>query len=323
MRSIWYISLLNILILILFGCGENNSETGSSGEIEFTNPREVSIVGYTGHAMEPSISRDGNILFFNNLNRPLLPNGEENDTNIHYAVRSDDVTFQYMGEVIGANTNNIFGSTASANELDAVASIDKNNKFYFINTVDYMNEASPNYLLSIFRADYTNGAISNIESLPNLKNDRPEDQSPILGELNFDAEIHFDGDVLYFVEGIFSDNPFPVKANIGVATNIDGVFIVNPTSSLELAMVNTDALEYAPSLSTNMLELYFTRAFDSSIGIYVATRSSVSGVWQNVNKIGAIKGQQTEAPAISFDGKLLYYHQEVAGIYRVFTVSRE
>jgi hypothetical protein len=251
-------SLFFIMIfLLIISCNtsdnspEDNTSDNSPEEVSFGNSREVIIVGYTGDAMEPSISRDGNILFFNNLNSSTLPNGDENDTNIHYAVRIDDVTFQYMGEVIGANTDDISGTDSGANELEGVASMDKDNIFYFINTIDYLDISSPNYLLSIFRADFANGTLANIESLPNLRNDRPPDDPPIIGELNFDAEINNDGDLLYFVEGFFSGNPLPDEADIGVALNDNGEFSVKVDSSNEFAMVNTDALEYAPSISTN------------------------------------------------------------------------
>jgi hypothetical protein len=93
-------------------------------------------------------------------------------------------------------------------------------------------------------------------------------------------------------------------------------------------MVNTDALEYAPSISTNGLELYFTRATGSidtglDFGIYVATRSSITEAWSNVKRLASITGNITEAPSISFDGMLLYYHQKIANIYRVYVVERE
>jgi hypothetical protein len=206
--------------------------------------------------------------------------------------------------------------------------MDINNKFYFINTIEYLDTTSPNYLLSIFRADYSNGTLMNIESLPNLKNDRPPGQEPVIGELNFDAEINSDGDLLYFVAGIFSGKPLPDEADIGVAINVNGVITVKVDSSDEFAFVNTDALEYAPSISIDGLELFFTRAIGSihtglDFGIYVASRSSVSEPWDHVKRLESITGDVTEAPSISFDGMLLYYHQKISNVYRVHVVERE
>ncbi len=319
---------MNALSVISCDSNEGNSTDNSStlppAIANFGNPREVTILGYSGNAMEPFISRDGNVLFFNNLNSASLPDGRRNDTNIHYAIRNDDITFQYMGEVIGANTDDI----SESNELEGVASIDKNNNFYFLRTIDYLDATSTEYLLSLFHADYANGTLVNMQGLPNLKSDRPSSQEPVLGELNFDAEIHHDGDVLYFAEGLFSGNPFPDEADIGVATNTAGVFTVNADSTDEMSMVNTEALEYAPSISSDRLTLYFTRATGSvdtgfDFGVYVATRSSVSDAWNSVRRIDAISGDITEGPSISFDGKRLYYHQKKSDVFRIYVVERE
>lgn len=318
----WFILFPFILLTSCNGGGENNFGGGKT--ISFSNPVEVTLLGYSGDAQEPSISRDGSILFFNNLNSSTLPGGGDNDTNIHYASRIDDFTFQYVGEVSGANTDALPG----VNELEGVASMDKNNKFYFVNTTDYLNPLSPDYLLSLFEADYANGSLSNIQSIPNLKSDRPVGQSPVPGELNFDAEIHYDGEFLYYVEGLFSGNPLPDEANIAVASKVAGVFAPDPDSSYFLNAVNTDALEYAPSISTDGLELYFTRAVVSMIagydfGIYVATRNFTGDPWGNVQRIDLPAGDFTEAPSISYDGSLLYYHQKVSGKFRICAAQRD
>lgn len=289
----------------------------------FQNPRAVTVQGYSGDLMEPAISRDGQILFFNNLNADMLPSGATNDTNLHYATRIDDVTFEYAGEVNGANIDN----DPDNNELEGVASSDKNNRLYFIYTGEYFNSSGQNYLRSIFYGDFSNGNLVSMGSVPNLKMDRPSNENPVPGELNFDAEIHYDGEELYFVEGIFSGSSFPDEANIGLATKMNGVFSVHPDSKNLFSKINTGALEYAPSISTNSLEFYFTRATGSietgiDFGVYVATRNSVSEPWDNVTRIGIISGEITEAPSIEIDGKLLYYHQKVNGLYQIYVVER-
>ena len=55
-------------------------------------------------------------------------------------------------------------------------------------------------------------------------------------------------------------------------------------SYFRLHLINTANLEYAPSISTDQLELYFTRATslaggDYDFGIYMATRNSVFESW--------------------------------------------
>lgn len=313
--------------ILLMSCGGGSSSDKAPAvtpnTVSFGNPTEVTIVGYAGDAMEPSISRDGLVLFFNNLNSDQLPGGMTNDTNIHYAIRNTDDNFQYMGEVVGANTDN----SAQSNELEGVPSIDVNNTFYFIRTIDYFDVASADYLRSIFRADYVNGTLTNLASLPNLRDDRAASNA-VPGELNFDAAIHHDGDTLYFVQGIFSGNSFPDAADIGVARQIGGVFTANSNSAVEMALINTDALEYAPSISRDQLELYFTRATGSlasgfDFGVYVATRNAVADTWSAVKRIDAITGDFTEGPSISSDGELLYYHQKINGQYRLWVARRD
>jgi hypothetical protein len=59
--------------------------------------------------MEPFISLDGNTLFFNSLN-------SGGNTNLYYATKVNDSTFNYVGLVGGTYD-------PSPNHLDAVASI--------------------------------------------------------------------------------------------------------------------------------------------------------------------------------------------------------
>jgi len=70
----------------------------------FSNPERITIRGYSDHAMEPFISRDGRYLFFNNSNDPSV------NTNLHYAERINDLTYEYKGEV-GKNGPVIYRST--------------------------------------------------------------------------------------------------------------------------------------------------------------------------------------------------------------------
>lgn len=313
--------------LTQFGCSNSDNDTPNDTLDQktpaFQNPRAVTVQGYSGDLMEPAISRDGKTLFFNNLNAEKLPSGASNETNLHYATRIDDITFDYIGEVNGANIDTL----PDQNELEGVASSDKNNRFYYIYTGDYFDTNGPNYLRSIFYGDFSNGGFSGIQSIPNLKTNRPTEENPMPGELNFDVEIHYNGEELYFVEGIFSGSSFPDEGNIGLATKVNGVFTVHPDSENLFANINSNALEYAPSISTNSLEFYFTRATGSvetgvDFGVYVAIRNLVSEAWDNAERIDVITGEITEAPSISFDGKLLYYHQKVTGLYQVYVVER-
>src|SRR5260221_3567599 len=95
----------------------------------FTNPQPVTIIGYTQDAMEPFISPDGNYLFFNSSN-------SKPPTNLYYATRIDDLTFQFQGEIGGVNV---------PGALTAVATMDSNNIFYFISNRSYPQTFSTIY----------------------------------------------------------------------------------------------------------------------------------------------------------------------------------
>lgn len=319
-----------IPIIFLLSCGGGGSgyspdSIESNDVAEFSDPVAVTIVDYEGDAMEPFISRDGQILFFNNLNSATLINGMINDTNLHYATRISYNRFQYMGELAGANIDELNDPESSVNELEGVATMDLDGKFYFVRTIDYLNESSSDYLRSIFRADYSDGELTNLESLPNLRHGRDSNQA-ISGELNFDVEIDAAGEFLYFVQGTFSGSSVPDSADIGVAMINGNTVEIVENSEVLFAAINTPALEYAASISTGGLEIFFTRAVESGVsyefGIYRATRSIQSSPWQNVERLTNLVGDLIEGPSISFDGNYLYFHQRIAGVFTVYVSER-
>ena len=118
----------------------NDGGTGSDGGVAnltpFANPTRVTINGWSDTAMEPFLSRDGAYLFFNNSNAPNV------DTNLHYARRVDDLTFDYVGPLDGANST----------VLDAVASEDDAGTFYFITLRSYATD-----LVTLYRGAFSGG----------------------------------------------------------------------------------------------------------------------------------------------------------------------
>src|SRR5512136_2693152 len=149
------------LLLVAAGGGCQPAETPEPQPGDFANPQRVTIQGYSDHAMEPFISRDGKYLFFNNSNDPAV------DTNLHWAERIDDFTFRYKGEIGGVNTT----------ALEGVASMDRNGVFYFVSTRSYEHDSS-----TIYRGTFDNGTVSAIELAPGVSTATP-------GIVNFDAEI--------------------------------------------------------------------------------------------------------------------------------------
>src|SRR5262245_14073518 len=120
------ISLMKItltIILVLTGCltAVTGALQAKRERTAFSHPERITIRNYSGHAMEPFMTRDGRYLFFNNSNDPSV------NTNLHCAERINDLTFEYKGEVAGVNTR----------ALEGVPTMDKNGDFYFVSTRSY------------------------------------------------------------------------------------------------------------------------------------------------------------------------------------------
>jgi WD40-like Beta Propeller Repeat len=263
----------------------------------FANPEPVVIEGYGDHAMEPFLSRDGRILLFNNRN------GARDQTDLHWAERITPVRFSYRGRIAGANSK----------ALDGVPSLDRTGLLYFVSTRSYQKTLS-----TIFRARFSNGRASGVALVEGVSLKMP-------GKINFDAEISADGARLYAVDGVFGRSPPPRAANIFVARRVDDRFVRDPASAEIMKHINTSALEYAPAISSDGLEIFFTRMsgilFWRKVAIWHATRLSRDGVFGQPTRIKAIRGF-VEAPTISPDGRSLYYHKKVKGVHRIYRVTR-
>ncbi len=294
MRRILRIALLALSCLLASATGgcEEAAEPGPQPG-DFANPQRVTIQGYSDHAMEPFITRDGRHLFFNNSNDPAV------NTNLHWAERTDDLNFQYKGEVGGVNTAS----------LEGVPSMDEDGLFYFVSTRSYDQTAS-----TIYRGLFYSGAVTAIDLAPGVSTDTP-------GKVNFDAEISPDGHTLYFVDSQFGPSG-PQTADILIATWDGSTFTRDSNSATIMKQVNTSrSLEYAPAISASGLELFFTRLEGSSPAIYAATRTDTSSAFGAPRKITAAAGF-VEGPTLSADGKSLYYHKKEGNLFVIYRVTR-
>ncbi len=312
MRTYFYkragkIARLAVLLFIFAsfgGCSSQaedaipDNDCGRPGE--FKNPKAVSILGYEGDAMEPFITRNGGYLFFNNLNDPSV------DTKLHYAKRIDDITFEYMGEIEGANSP----------KLDGVPTMDRENNLYFVSTRSYDETLS-----TIYRGRFDDGIVSGVEIVKGIP-----PKKPFL--VNFDVEVSTDGDTLYFVIGRFGlFRRVPKSSDIHVAVKADGGFRLHERDGEIMKEINTDALEYAAAISADGREIFFTRLervplfLPPSIGIYTACRSKVGEPFDPPKKIDVIEGF-AEAPCLSTDGRTLYYHKKMGDRFVIYSVSR-
>lgn len=169
----------NILIIltILTNALISKSQTYPS----FGTEIEVAVNGLTFDAMEPFISPDGNYLFFNNINDGI-------DTKLYYAVKINDSTFSFAGELNGTNQ-------LVQPHLDAVADLDTLNNFYWTSTRNY-----PAELDNLFHGTFNNGSVTNISRVHGDFNKN------IPGWLVMDHGISYDGQFLYYNNARFDGN---------------------------------------------------------------------------------------------------------------------
>jgi hypothetical protein len=293
----WLIALL-CCALLATGCGAQMNAAPPGPEYRaFGAPQRVAIRGYGGDAMEPFITRDGRYLLFNNRNDPRV------DTNLHYAERVDDVTFDYRGELKGANSP----------ALDGVASVDREGNLFFVSTRSYGQTLS-----TVYRGRFNGGVVTGVELVQGVSLQRP-------GMVMFDAEISPGGEVLFVVDGEFTGGPNPKSADIAVVVRDGNGFRRHPASAQFMRNVNTAALEYAPAISADLLELFFTRA--GSLGgsaapaIYRAARASRDEPFGVPERVAAAGGF-VEGPSLSGDGRSLYYHRLEDNRFVIYRVAR-
>jgi hypothetical protein len=284
-----------LVLLIIISCGKKSDPVPA--EPEFSPPEKVTVNGYSDDLMEPFLSRDGSILLFNNSNDASV------NTNLHWATRVNDLTFQYKGEVAGVNTSS----------LEGVPTLDQNGNLYFVSTRSYQQTFS-----SVYAANFSNGSGNNVNLVSGVSKNS-------IGWVNFDVEVNATGEAMYFVDGRFDLAGGPYEADIGLAIKNGNVFQRQSNADL-LKNINTVDLEYAACISTDNLELYFTRikapiSASSETEIFLATRKSTSEPFGTPLKIRAITGF-SEAPTISPDGRILYYHLKDNGKFALYLVRR-
>jgi Tol biopolymer transport system component len=263
----------------------------------FANPQPVTLIDYSGHAMEPFISPDGRVLLFNNSNDP------KENTDLHWAERETALTFRYRGKIDGVNSP----------ALEGVPSLDRDGWLYFVSTRSYESTLS-----TIYRAKFRDGAATAPELVPGLTLNIP-------GMVNFDLEVSADGNWIFGVDGDLTGGPVPRSADLFLARRTGTGFERVSNSQDLLRAINTSDLEYAPAISRDGLELFFTRMtgalFWRKLTIEHATRATADAPFNPSKTIAAIDGF-VEAPTLSSDGRTLYYHAKVDDLYRLFAVTR-
>jgi hypothetical protein len=291
----WTAATIVALLLTASGSDTDAASPATSICQGFTHPRPVVIRGYTGNAMEPFVTPDGKYMLFNNSN-------SAKHTTLRYATRLDDTTFIYGGKVSGAN---------DSHALTAVPSVTADGTLYFISTRSYSQTLS-----TVYEAQFRDGEATGVALVAGLAAPRP-------GIVNFDVDVASDGHSLYVSQGAFSGGSSPDAASIVLYTRRAEGFMRDPSSDGLMKDVNdASALNYAADVSQDGLVLFFTRA---AMGvppqIYRAERSDSSQPFGNVQLVAAATGF-VEAPSLSRDGRLLYYHHKTGNHFMIFVVSR-
>ena len=261
----------------------------------FTNLQAVTITGNQQDAMEPFLTRDGKMLFFNNSNAPTV------NTNLFWATKVDDLTFQLQGEIGGVN----------GPALDAVASMDLSNNFYFVSTRSYDTTLS-----TIYSGNYSKGSVSGAAIVAGFSPTRR-------GLVDFDQEISADGKTLYFTEGLFTGGSVPASSEMLIARRSENGFMRDLQSREILRTINSAGrLNYAACTSADELEMFFTRLKGKEPAILIASRTSTAKPFGAAEPILGISGF-VEAPTISPDGRSLYFHRRNPdGVFSIYRVTR-
>ena len=264
---------------------------------------EVTINDLSFDAMEPFLSPNGNYLFFNNLNDGI-------NTKLYYATKINDATFNYVGELLGSNQT-------TTPHLDAVADMDSNGNFYWTSTRNY-----PDELNNLFHGNFSDGNISDISRVEGDFNMNTP------GWLVMDHGISLDGQFLYFSNARLDESNCigPCETILGVAQKNDALeFNTLPNSASILQNINdSDYIYYAPCVSSDNLELYFTRYLKGQITsgtvfeICVAVRSSSLSDF-SVPKVlfSEAISDLIEAPTLTVDKKIMYYHRKTSDSHKI------
>jgi Tol biopolymer transport system component len=285
-------------LVLSVSCMASCSDGGSSlSYTELNNPEKVTILGYSSDAMEPFISRDGKYLFFNN-NAAASPKKD-----IFFAARVSDTVFQYKGPVTAVNSG----------EVDGVPTLDSGGRIYYVSIVNYTGAGG----VTLYRGSWTGSTVTGITPMSGLT-------IPANLILYFDIDVSPDGSAAYLARGDYTTGPL-TAADLVVAADSGSGLSVRADSNAIMAAVNTAGFEYAPAISEDGLELFFTRVSSGATEprIFRAERSSTNSAFGAVQMVGSIEGF-VEGPAFSPDEKSIYYHRlnRATNIFEIYRVTR-
>jgi hypothetical protein len=293
-----------LIALLVISCSSKENEIDNQIIYPTFGPEiDVTINGLSFDPMEPFISANGNYLFFNNLNDGI-------NTKLYYAAKVNDSTFNYVGEINGTNQ-------VTSPHLDAVADMASNGDFYWTSTRNY-----PTELNNLFYGNFNNGNVSDIERVQGDFNMNTP------GWLVMDHGISLDGQYLYYNNARFDDTNCTgaCETTLGIAQKEStATFNTIPNSEEILQNINnSNYIYYAPCISSDNLELYYTRYLKDNITaatlfeICVTIRSDSNAVF-SIPKVlfSETISNLIEAPTLTLDKEIMYYHQKTSNSHRI------
>ncbi len=195
--------------------------------------------------------------------------------------------------------------------------MDINGNFYWTSTRNY-----PTELNNLFHGTFSAGNVNNIERVQGDFNMN----SP--GWLIMDHGISLDGQYLYFNNARFDDVNCqgPCETTLGVAQKINAsTFNTLSNSASILQNINdSNYIYYAPCISSDNLELYFTRYLKGQITsatvfeICVAVRSNSLSEFSIPRVLfSEVISSLIEAPTLTVDKNVIYYHRKTSVSHKI------
>jgi len=249
-------------------------------ELGWSRPERVVIEGYDKHGdhkMELGVSRSGQLLFFNNSNKV----GSKTDVFFATRLGEDVLRFKFRGPVQGANQSGVLDATPAYDDKTGVLS--------FVST----RVLPP----ALHWGTLIGNKLKNVSRVP-INVYKPE---YALG-----MEFGSNTDTIFFTFRTMKNKD---SMDISMAKWNGKRYIMDKRWKRIFRRINTAGMEYAPEVSSDLLELWFTRMEDRKTMsmIYGATRKSSEEPFGEPKPHPTITGF-VEAVTLTGDDKLMYYH---------------
>lgn len=280
---------------------------------EWSNEVEIQIDGYSANAMEPKISADESVLYWND--KPA----SDDEMNLHYAIRQSPGRYLYRGTLSG---------TVAPKHLDGVPALDTRGNFYFVSTRSYSANFQTLYTGKVEKLDSGHQRITNVVAADQGVSAKK------LGTVDMDIDVSWDGTLLIVSRAIFSGRPFPDASQLQLFKVSNGTAALHSEATAWLQNVNRpECRVYAGTLSGDKKELYYTilpagsRLRPDDFRILVSKRESLKEAFGPGAIISGIKGEFIEGPSLTLadGGKSLYYHRREpkSERFKIYKVSRK